>query len=189
MLKTTIRWRNVARAGAIGAAVLGAIATLPTLLAPPDPKPLPADVGLDGATVGAQAFAPADVSSPAAPPDASDGRENRPTSKPEKRGALSVGGERDHNRNRDPRSAASRGRDLAPPLSVGGGAPAGTPDSALEPQPTPVSAPTSPPSDPASPPAPPEPDPDPQPSPQPAAAGDGNHAQSARGAGEFGFEQ
>jgi hypothetical protein len=41
-----IRWSSAGRAAAIGAAVLAAIAVLPTLLSADEPPPLPDDVGL-----------------------------------------------------------------------------------------------------------------------------------------------
>ena len=60
MDRTRIRWRNAARIGAGLAAAGGLVLVLPSLLEPPQPRPLPADIGL--------ATAPGDTPEPVAPP-------------------------------------------------------------------------------------------------------------------------
>ncbi len=59
MDRTRIRWRNVGRlAGGLGAGALVLI-VVPGLLEPGDPRPLPADVGLDPGAAGDYAYVPA----------------------------------------------------------------------------------------------------------------------------------
>jgi translation initiation factor IF-2 len=52
MRQVRIRWRNVARVGAALAAVAAAVFVAPALLAPPEPGPLPDDVGLETGATG-----------------------------------------------------------------------------------------------------------------------------------------
>ena len=52
MRQVRIRWRNVARLVAALAALVVALFAAPTLLAPPEPAPLPDDVGLEAGVTG-----------------------------------------------------------------------------------------------------------------------------------------
>ena len=184
MLRSRVRWRNVARAGTIGAGTIGAIAALPMLLEAPDPGPLPADVGLDSGATGARAFVSADDGADSPAHASMHGAERRPEQgKPGRRQPASStrdgrGGADERAGVPDPQPGESTDRELEP-ASVAPPPPAAAPAAGPEPIAAAPPAPVSPPSRP----------PDPPPAPETASSAQDGHAQVPPGPSQFGFEQ
>jgi hypothetical protein len=186
MDRTRIRWRNVGRlAAAVGGAGL-LVGVVPGLVEPPEPKPLPADVGL-ATPAGAYAYEP--------PGRARGGRSEGDT-----RGR----GPRD-GRERQPRPSPERPRrrptvepDAGPPPKPAPEStpepapapdPAPAPAPAPEPAPTPAPEPAPAPAPPPAPSAPPAPSPPPAPEPEePSPPAPDDEPDPPRGPAQFGFE-
>jgi hypothetical protein len=78
MRHARIRWRNVARVAGALAAVAAAVFVAPALLAPPEPAPLPDDVGLETGATGVAYEVPEETK-----PDREAVREARPHRPPD----------------------------------------------------------------------------------------------------------
>ncbi len=172
MGRARIRWRNVGRlAAAVGAGGM-LIGVVPGMLEPPEPEPLPADVGLATGTTGAYAYSPPE-------PRRSEPRAQPPRPEAGSHHRRPQGGDRPE---RPPRHRSGGGARTEEPGVVAGAtapAPASAPSGQTA-APVPASAPTP---APAAPPAAPAPTPDPAMESQPA------HSDTPRGPSQFSFEQ
>jgi len=169
MARTRIRWRNVGRvATAVGAGGL-LIGVVPGMLEPPDPEPLPADVGLATGATGAHAYAPAEPARTKT--EAGEPRDSEPPERKRERyppDRHPAGGQ-------DP-PARGGGGSAVPPAVVPDPPPASAPSApATVGPPAPAPAPAS---------APPEPEP---PSDEPTPEPSPDHDPPS-GPSQFGFE-
>jgi hypothetical protein len=190
MDRTRIRWRNVGRLAAALGGAAALVGVLPGLLTPPEPEPLPSDVGLVAGTTGAHAYAPPKPSRTARRGPAGGGRNHR------RRGAAPERPRPDRSPSPLPAETPGNGSPQAsrltgapappepPPASppAPGPTPAPEPAPAPAPEPAPVPAPPRPPQ--PSPPAPVEPD---QPD-EPASPPSAGHPDQQQGPSQFGFE-
>lgn len=154
----SVSWRHAARAGALVAASIGALALLPTVLRAPEPPPLDPDVGLEVADV---------ATLPAEPPEMGrDDRGARDTG--QRRGDREPSAKRRERRGGGERDTGGRPGHAEPDPPEPSESPANPP--AAEPvAPASVPAPGPPPAASAPAPAPP-PEPDPPPAPEPSPA-------------------